>query len=301
MKKNILFLLILSMAVMAVAPVGAADRLTVVASVFPLYEFSREVAGPDADVALLLPPGVEPHTWEPRPSDIIKVSRAAVFLTIGPSMEPWAADIVRAVSGRDVETVQVLELLALTGQGPGSASGHPGIDPHFWLDLSLAARAVESLGDVFAARDPVHAPGFRKSAAAYSRRLRELDRLYEETLSRCRTKTFVVGGHGAFGYLAKRYNLEQVSLYGLNPDAEPTPAHLAEVITLMQRENLKVVYFEEMVSPRLSRVLAQETGAAIRVLNPGGNITARDQKEGATFLRIMEANLVTLGEGLGCE
>ncbi len=292
---------------MVALPVKArSDRLTVVASVFPLYEFSRQVAGEDADVALLLPPGVEPHTWEPRPSDIIKVSRAAVFLTIGPPMEPWAADIVRAVSGREVETVQVLGLLGLTGQdpsspGPGSPAGHPGIDPHFWLDLSLAAQAVEGLGDVFAAGDPVHAPDFRKRAVAYSRRLRELDRLYTDTLSRCLAKTFVVGGHGAFGYLAKRYNLEQVSLYGLNPDAEPTPAHLAEVITVMQRKSLKVVYFEEMVSPRLASVLAQETGAVIRVLNPGGNLTARDQKEGVTFLRIMESNLVTLGEGLGCD
>jgi len=282
--------------------------LTVVASIFPLYDFAKEVAGKDADVRLLLPAGVGPHTWEPKPSDIVRVSRADLFLYVSEIMEPWAHNVVSAVRGKNVKVVEILK--SLETRGPERPQGHAGsadasrdhpIDPHFWLDLSLSAQAVEIIGRAMAGLDPGNGPGFTARAEDYAQRLKNLDGIFASTLEDCRTRLFVTGGHSAFGYLAKRYDLVQIPLYGISPDSEPTPAHLASVVKTMRREDLHVVFFEEMVNPRLADVLASETGAFTRVLIPAGNLTARRMEQGATFIQVMEENLSSLREGLSCE
>ena len=289
-------------------PVPAeADRLTVMTSIFPLYEFARVIAGNDADVDILLPPGASPHTWEPRPSDIVSISRADLFLYVSREMEPWADNLLQAVGKKDLQVVELLKTAEIQGSEDrhgleGKNGGdHHAVDPHFWLDFSLAANAVTTIGKTMAVLDDANAPGFTSRAEEYSRQLMALDRRFQTGLAHCRTRMFVTGGHSAFGYLAKRYGLVQIPLYGLSPDSEPTPAYLASVVRKMKENRLEVVFFEEMINPRLARVLALEAGASTMILVPAGNITAQREKEGTTFIGIMEENLSTLREGLSCE
>ncbi len=110
-----------------------------------------------------------------------------------------------------------------------------------------------------------------------------------------------MAGHSAFGYLAERYNLEQVPLYGISPDAEPTPKKLADVVDKARKHDIKVIYFESLASDRMAQVLAQEIGALVLPLNPGPNLTREQIKSGVTFLSLMEKNLINLREGLICE
>jgi zinc transport system substrate-binding protein len=109
-----------------------------------------------------------------------------------------------------------------------------------------------------------------------------------------------LGGHAAFGYLARRYNLNQIALYGLSPDSKPTPRKLAEVVNLAEEHQIKVIYFEDYVSDELAKVIAKEVGAKILVLNAGANISQEQLKSGTTFLEIMEKNLEILKHGLCC-
>ncbi len=285
-----------------------ADRLTIVASVFPLYDFAREVAGKDADVSLLLPPGVGPHTWEPKPSDIARVSKADMFFYVSDLMEPWAHNLVSAVKRKNILVVEILKNLGIQGsedthggEGPADpGQGHPA-DPHFWLDPSLSARAIKIIGETMARQDPPNGPAYTARAEGYAQRMRDLDAAYAAALANCRSRLFVTGGHSAFGYLANRYDLVQISLYGISPDSEPTPAHLASVVKMIREKGLKVVFAEELVNPRLASVLAAETGVSTRVLIPAGNITPRRMELGTTLIQIMEENLQNLREGLVCE
>jgi zinc transport system substrate-binding protein len=308
MKKYALISLITLSISLSLSADVKADRLTVVASVFPLFDFAREVAGPDAEVRMLIPAGVEPHSWEPRPSDIVGVARADIFLYVSEEMEPWAHSLVSAVGARGVEIVEVMERLGLENTGRGQ--GHSGIeegppdieaDPHFWLDLSLSARTAEMIGSLLAKEDPEASEGFASRARTYAGQLEDLDRAFSKGLENCRTRVFVTGGHSAFGHLAKRYDLEQISLYGVSPDSEPTPAHLASVSDLMRRRNLEVVFFEEMVNPRLAMVLASEVGASTSVLTPAGNLTVERMDQGVSFIQVMKENLQNLRKGLYCE
>jgi len=291
------------------APQAQADHLQVLASIYPLYDFAREVGGPEADVKLLLPPGASPHTWEPKPSDIVRLSQADLFLYVGSVMEPWAEKLLTAAAEK--KEIHVMGMLRALGIGNGEKPHEPGTargmdhdhaaDPHFWLDFSLAARSVRAMGERMAALYPAGAQGFVGRAEAYANRLLALDERFSAGLSRCRTRVFVTGGHSSFGYLAERYGLTQVPLYGISPDSEPTPAWLASVVRKGREESLNVIFFEEMVSPRLAEVLALEIGARTLLLTPAGNITSLRQAEGTDFIRIMEENLAALREGLSCE
>ncbi len=286
-----------------------SDRLTVVASVFPLFDFAREVAGPAADVRCLLQPGVDPHSWEPKPSDIADLSQADIFLYTSGRMEPWAGSIANAVRELDILIVEVLDRLDLsdTGgrHGPGetvSENAHNGgKDPHFWLDLSLSARAVELIGGIFTSSDPENGTRYRSNADDYIRLIQELDKAFLSGLKDCGSRQLITGGHAAFGYLTRRYNLEQVSVYGLTADTEPSPRHLAQVVEVVKENNIQTVFSEELMNPKMAEVLSQETGARILVLNPAGNLTVTRWREGATFLEIMKRNLETIREGLNCE
>jgi len=285
-----------------------ADRLTVVASVFPLYNFAREVAGPAADVRLLLPPGVDPHSWEPRPSDIVELSRADIFVYTSERMEPWAGNIARAVRGRGVELVQVMDSLGFSNTDERHVSASVaddgqdhGEDPHFWLNLSLSTRAVKMISERLANSDPANRDKYMANTRSYSERLEQLDEVFLIGLKDCDSRHLVTGGHAAFGHLARRYGLEQISVYGLSPDAEPSPRHLAGIVNLVREKNIQTIFSEELMNPRMTEVLSQETGTKIMTLNPAGNLTAVQWQEGLTFIEIMERNLEILREGLYCE
>jgi zinc transport system substrate-binding protein len=285
-----------------------AGRLTVVASVFPLFDFAREVAGSAADVRLLLPPGVDPHSWEPRPSDIVELSRADIFLYTSEKMEPWAGTFARTVRSKFTIFAEVMDGLGFsrTDENHVSADIIDGgqdhaEDPHFWLNLSLSARAIEVIGRALAETDPENEDLYRSNTDYYASKLMELDEMFQAGLKTCGSRQLVTGGHAAFGHLARRYRLEQISVYGLSPDAEPSPRHLAGIVSAVKENNVRTVFSEELMNPRMAEVLSQETGAKVMSLNPGANLTADQWRGGITFIDIMKRNLETLREGLACE
>jgi len=297
-----------------------APRLVVVTSIFPLQEFARAVGGERVTVSLLLPPGAEPHTWEPRPSDIITIANADLFIFIGSGMEPWARDLLEGARRDSLEVVEIAEKLdllnsheskgdvqsgmAARGMPPHDEhTGHPheGIDPHIWLDLQIDQRIIDALVDAFSRRDPEGASFYRLNGIAYKGRLAALDAQYAECLARCKRSEILVAGHAAFSYLARRYGLEQISLIGMSPDAEPKPRDMAKITDYVKQHGVSTIFYERLVNDQLARVIAEETGAKTMVLNPGANLTAKEREAGITFIAVMEENLGNLMKGLECE
>ncbi|NOY87238.1 MAG: zinc ABC transporter solute-binding protein [Deltaproteobacteria bacterium] len=287
-------LIILSFIIWPQTCFAGTGRLSVVTSVFPLYEFSRATAGQSADVYLLVPPGAEPHTWEPKPSDINRIREANLFVFMGHEMEPWVSGILRSLRGSGPRILEA-------SRGLTSPSENSSMGPHLWLDLSLSGKMVGRIEGALVGLDPASGAVYRKNAAIYREELRKLDDLFRAGLSRCNKSIFVFGGHSAFGYLARRYGLEQIPVYGISPNAEPSPRHVVRIIKTVRKNHLKVIYFEDLVNPRLAQVIARETGAETMPLYPAGNVTALQWKEGVTFLDLMKLNLANLRQGLECE
>lgn len=306
-------------------------KLSVVTTLFPLYDFSKAIGGEYADVTLLLPPGVESHSFEPKPSDMIRIDQSDIFAYTGKAMEPWAEDLRKGIrpSVAVVDASQGIELMKeseemeeaeesqeMDHEHEGESEHadhssdheeaeehhhHGGADPHIWLDFDNAAIMVSSLEKAFLEKDPAHAAVYQKNAEAYRARLAGLDKEYIAGLASCSTRQVVVGGHYAFGYLAHRYGLEYVAAQGFAPDAEPSAKDLALLVDQVKKNNIKFVFYEELTSPKIAEALANETGAKMLLLNAAHNIAKDDYVKGMTFLGIMTENLASLREGLGCK
>jgi zinc transport system substrate-binding protein len=277
-------------------------RLKIMTTIFPLWEFARAVAGERGDVSLLLPPGSDVHTWQPRVSDMKKLGSVDFLLFIGADLEPWLADILRSLSRPGLRTLEVSRGLALLAgnEDHPRPDGHE-MDPHIWLDFSLDQILVDRIQRALSEIEPENAAFFEKNAASYIEQLRRLDAQYQDTLSRCLHKTFIFGGHSAFSYLARRYHLEQIAVYGLSPDAAPTPRQIVAVIELAKKHRVKTIFFETSVSDKMARLIAAQVGADTSLLNPGHNLTEGQWRSGVTFLDLMAKNLESLKHGLVCE
>jgi zinc transport system substrate-binding protein len=294
------------------APAPAGKPL-VVASFYPMYEFSRQVAGDRAEVVSLVPPGVEPHDWEPSPQKLVEVQNARLLVYNGAGFEPWVDRLLQDVTGRKlivIETTRGLDLIPAPGTGAaGSAPTAAGMDarktrngagdPHVWLDPVLAQSQVEAIRAGLAQGDPANTAAYDEHARAFRARLGALDAAFQAGLRDCEHRDIVVS-HASFAYLARRYGLTQVALMGLAPESEPSPAELAAIANLARRRKVTSIFFETLVSSRLAETLAREIGAKTLVLNPIEGLTKEEAAAGKGYVDLMEANLQSLRTGLGC-
>jgi zinc transport system substrate-binding protein len=307
-------LILLGIACQRHEQVPAVGKLTVVTTLFPLYDLARNVGGEKVEVTLLLPPGVEPHSFEPKPDDIVRVIQADVFIYTNKLMEPWAADILMGAgrSGLLVVDSSAGATFLPAGEQGGNAGERiekqkeehhhpgPGMDPHIWLSIPNAQKMVDNIAAGLASRDPGNSDFYHGNAETYKSELRRLDRKFKEGLSTCKTRLFLHGGHYAFGYLADRYGLSYISAYAVSADAEPTPGQLVMLINQMKSHSLRYIFTEELISPRTAQIIAEETGAAILKLHGVHNVSREDRERGATYLSLMELNLESLRKGLQC-
>jgi zinc transport system substrate-binding protein len=298
--------LVLALSAALAGPARAAGRITVLTSVLPLQEFAAAVVGDRGEAGLLLPPGASVHNWQPRPGDILKLASADLFISVGAGLEPWLDDVLKSVPPGTLRLLEVsrgLELLpagADDHEGTADEHGHGAWDPHFWLDFGLDRAVVEKIVAALSEVDPSGSASFRRNADALEERLRLLDARFSEALKGCAGKTFVVAGHAAFGYLARRYGLVQKALYGLSPDAQPRPRQMMDMVDYCRREGLRTVFFETSVPPDLARTLAAEIGGRVLVLYAGHSPTREQVMNRVGFFDMMEHDLQSLRDGLGC-
>ena len=266
----------------------------VVASFYPMYEFASQVAGERARVLSLVPPGVHGHDWEPTPQDVAQVQRARVFVYNGAGFEPWAEKLIKEAARP--ATVAVAASAGLTVARTG-ANGD--VDPHVWLDPVLARSEVEAIRAALERSDPTGKATYADNARAFSARLDALNVSFETGLRDCARREVVVS-HAAFGYLTRRYRLEQIPVMGLTPEAEPSPAALAGIVRQARQRKVAAIFLEPLVSPRLAETLAREVGVRILPLNPVEGVTTSEAKEGTGYVDLMLRNLESLRAGLGC-
>jgi zinc transport system substrate-binding protein len=278
-------------------------KIKIMTTVFPLMEFAREVAGNRGDVGLFLPPGAEVHTWQPRFSDMEKLSRVDVFIYVGRGLEPWAADVLRGVRRPGLKVLEIsrdLPLLRSGQEGLSRDRESESLDPHIWLDFQIDEILVGRVQSLLTEIEPDQSEVFARGASAYTEKLKRLDGDYRKAFERCALNVFVFSGHAAFGYLASRYHLRQISAYGLSPDSTPTPKDLARIIAMAGRLRVPTIFYETGAGPKLARQIAASIGADILPLNPGHTLTKSEWDSGTTFLDLMHMNLENLRHGLHC-
>ncbi len=261
-------------------------KLQVSASFYPLYDFARQVGGDKVAVVNVTPSGVEPHDYEPSAKDLAHLLHTDVFIYNG-LMERWTSGFLQDYKGKVVKASDGIDLL-------------PGNDPHFWLDPVLAGKTVAHIQQTLSEADPANSNYYARRAADYTQKLQKLGQEYSDTLTACATRDVVVS-HDAFSYVAARYKFNILSIAGMSPEAEPSPARLAELTRLVKEKQIKYVLFETLVSPRLADTIARETGAGTLVLDPLEGLNNESQKQGKDYLAVQRKNLDTLKRAMACQ
>lgn len=272
------------------------SKLQVVASFYPLFFFAREIGGDTADVFNVTPAGAEPHEYEPTAADIARIEKSSLLVLNGEGLEAWGPAIEQTIDPKHTRSIHAGEGLT-TRQA--TEEGKSMIDPHVWLSPLLAQKMADAIAQGFARVDPLHASGYASRAAALKERLGELDQKYRRGLASCAEKN-IITSHAAFGYLASAYHLNQVSIAGLSPYAEPSPAQLAHIARFAKENGVRFIFFEQLASPKLSETIAREIGAKTLVLNPLEGLSPEEEARGKDYFTEMRGNLDSLKLALQC-
>ncbi|WP_346768720.1 zinc ABC transporter substrate-binding protein [Paenibacillus sp. HB172176] len=282
-------------------------KLEVVTSFYPLYFLVTEIGGDLVSANNLISAGVEPHDWTPKSRDLITASNADLLLYNGAGLERWVDDFRQGLSKDSKVTVKMMSegisLLDMNDEEAGVASSEDhhdhdyDKDPHTWVSPKSVLIEAANVKDALAEADPEHADIYEQNFATVKGKLEQLDQQYETALSQVPQKNIVVS-HQSFGYVARDYGLNQLSIMGLSPEAEPKAQDILNIAKFVKEHGVKYIFFEELVSDQLAKTLASEANVDTMVLNPLEGLTKKQEKEGVTFFDLMASNLQNLEQAL---
>jgi len=284
MCKKILLLILISLLLVGCgSSKSTPSKLKAAASFYPMAEFTRAVGGDLVMVDTLVPDGVEPHDWEPSPRDLTRLGKSQIFVYNG-HVEVWAEAALEALSERKITPVEASHNIArINGR----------FDPHVWVSPAKALLEVEKITEAFCKVDSQHAANYKQNSFKYTQELKKLDKELKELSKTAKQKKFITA-HAAFGHLAADYGLEQLAIAGISPEAEPTPKDLQALVRLVKKEQVKYIFMETLASPKLTELIAKETGAKILVLDPIEGLDEEGRKQKLNYLKIMQSNIKNL-------
>ena len=301
-------------------PPQDSDKLQVVCTLFPYYDFARVIGGDEAEVTLLVAAGKETHSFEPTPLDVIRVSEADVFLYNGGEGEQWVEDILSSAGGNIPVTAAMMDLVDLQSEeiveGMQVSEHHDHdedsahheedgdsdeveYDEHIWTSPVVAQSICRGICDALCKADREHAEEYASRTEEYVAQLGELDAAFREVVENARRDTLVFGDRFPLLYFCKTYGLHyRAAFHGCAGDTEPSLATLKYLIDKVREENIPVVYTIELSSQKVARAIAETTGAKVVTFHSCQQITRDEYNSGASYLDLMWDNVEALREGL---
>lgn len=288
-------------------------KIKVVTTIFSTYDFAKEIGQGNAEVKLLLPPGVEAHSYEPSPKDIADINNADIFIYTSKEMEPWIDKLLNSLSNKDLVIVDAstgIEMKEFNFDEHKHDHGHShshkedtshghGPDPHIWTDPLMAIDIVENIYKAFVSVDSENEVFYENNKIAYISKLKDLDSKFLDLVAKSKKREIISGGHFVFGYLINRLELSYHSAYeSFSPNAEPTPKQMKELKDAIRKVGSKYVYFEELIEPKLAKLLSQELGMEMLLLHGAHNVSKEELEKGVSYYDIMLQNIENLKLGL---
>ncbi|MGB9765594.1 MAG: metal ABC transporter solute-binding protein, Zn/Mn family [Candidatus Saccharicenans sp.] len=273
-----------------------AKKIKIVTTIFPLTEMAMGVAGERAEVYQLIPTSIEVHNFQLKPKDLKVLSEAQILISVGGQLEPWLDKIEKSLKMEKTRKIRFFNYL--------ENAHYPHLippDPHLWLDLKADSLLVDKIREELNSVDPEGIEYYDHNGEALKKELLNLDEDFIKSLGSCQQKILVVAGHQAFGYLASRYGLEQVSLTGQNPEAQPSPRKLEEIISLIKLRKIQTIFYESSTPPAYAETIARETGVKLRSLSTGVHLSRTEIEKKVSFIELMKKNLAILKESLSCQ
>ena len=302
-------------------------KLKVAATLFPYYDFVRQVAGDQVELSLVIPAGMDSHSFEPTPRDIRTMQEEDVIIANGGAMEHWVDQVVDSFDREDQTVVimmdhvdaveeEIVEGMEHSDEGHGHVHVHEDgeedghleedesqyeieYDEHIWTSPVNAMRMVDVIAETLTERDPDHGAMYQAGAAAYLEELERLDKEFREVRDSAVHDMIVMGDKFPLRYFADTYGLRyRAAFSGCSSDTEPSARTIAYLIDKVKEEGLPVIYYLELSSHRVAEIIGEETGAVPLLFHSCHNVTRRQFEEGVTYLELMEQNVKNLREGL---
>ncbi|GAA0372057.1 zinc ABC transporter substrate-binding protein [Alkalibacterium iburiense] len=297
----------------AIQDVSNEESLSVIATFYPVYEMTQQVAGERLDVHQLISGGTDAHHFEPSARDVAMINDSDLFIYSSEEMETWVPSLLASLDNSDlpiVKTAENIELMEAEGHDEHDHHDHDdhgheeddhdhshSVDPHIWLDPVLAQEQVDTIKEALIEIDPDGADYYTERAAEFNQELQILHEDYETAFAEADNRVFFTQ-HESFGYLAERYDLTQISVGGLSTEVEPSPSRIAEINQLVEEYDVPVIYYQDGASSSIAETIANETGTEVAVLYDLETLSSEMIDEGLDYLSAMRENLETLKKSI---
>jgi zinc transport system substrate-binding protein len=283
---------------------GADGKINVTVTVFPPFDFVRQIAGDKVNLTLLLPPGAESHSFEPSPRDIITIQNSDIFIYVGGESDAWVNRILESINTDSmkilamIETVDAVEEEIVEGM-EGEEEEEAAYDEHVWTSPTNAMLIVNAIAGLLGETDPANAELYWGNAIDYISKLADLDTAFREVIAGAKRNTLVFADRFPFRYLADAYGLKYYAAFpGCSTETEPSAATVAFLINKIRAEKIPVVFHIELSNERMADAISEETGAKKLLLNACHNVSKRDLDAGLGYLDFMRKNVENLREAL---
>lgn len=279
--------------------------LQIVSTVFPGYDFAKQIVGDNAEVSMLLPPGVESHSYEPSPQDIINIQNSDIFIYVGGESEQWVDKILdsmdnKVITVKMMDAVQLYEEEIIDGMqneqdSDDEASDEHEYDEHIWTSLKNAQNIVARINEAVVSLDSKNKSVYDKNTKSYIEKLDNLDKEFENLFKTFEKPTLIFGDRFPFRYFVEDYNLDYFAAFpGCSSETEPSASTIAFLIDKVKEKSLNTVFYIEFSNHNIADTIAESTGAKTAMLHSCHNISKKDMDSGVSYYYLMEQNYETL-------
>ncbi len=271
-------------------------KLKIVTTIFPLYDFTRSIAGDRAEVIMLLPTGAEVHSFEPTTQDVIKIKESDLFIYIGLGLDPWTDALVKE---SEKDGFSVLSAGQYIEPDELESTHSHSIDEHIWTSLSNAEDIAEAIAEALIKIDPRNSDYYESNCDKYSNKLEKLDDEIENVVEHAKRNTIVFADSFPFHYFAEDYDLIHYAAFsGCSSESEPSAHDIKSVIEKIKEEKIPVVFYTETSNQKVANIISEETGAEKMLMHSCHTVTKDQLNSGVTYLDIMADNLIALKKAL---
>ena len=287
-------------------------KISIVTTIFPYYDFSKNIAGDKADITLLLSPGSEPHSYEPSPSDIVAVENCDIFIYNGGESDEWVESVLKSTQNDKMKILKMMDYVTLLEEH-SSEHNHDhsheneeiehshgqGYDEHIWTSIKNAKILSSVITETLSEIDEVNSSYYSEKENNYINNLDRLDNDFTNTVNNGERDVLVFGDRFPFLYFATDYNLHYEAAFpGCSSKTEPNISTVTHMIDFVRDEDIPVVFYLEFSNGKTAKLIAEDTGAKTMQFSSCHNVTKEQFVNEVSYISLMEQNLKALKEAL---
>ena len=275
---------------------SSTEKMQIVTTIFPAYDFAKQICGDFADIKMLLKPGMESHTYDPTAKDIIDINNADIFIYTGGDSESWVNEFLSSVDKEKTTIISMLDVVTTPIEKDSHEHNHNHIkfDEHIWTSPKKAIDITKSISNAVISSDPKNKDIYVENANKYIKKLKELDEAFAEIEFK---KPLIIGDRFPFSYLADDYDIKYYSAFpGCSEETEPGSKTMAELIKKIQENNISTVFYIEFSNQKIATTISEATGCKKLMLHSCHNLSKEDFEAKKTYLQLMNENLNNIRE-----